>query len=310
VEYKKTNLWGLILAGGDGMRLRELTTRIAGAPIPKQYCRITGDRSMLEETLARIAPLVSRTRTLVVVNRDHLPFARAQLGQLPLKNVLVQPRNRDTGPGILFGLLRLMRRDPEATLVILPSDHYVGDELAFRAHVIHSAEVVADHPEKIALLGFVPDRPEPGYGYIEPARVLANDDRSAVFRVAAFCEKPSDELARSIIQRGALWNSFVMTLRVERALELIRQIRPEDYDRMRRVRRIPATGGQPYAALPAWNFSSDFLARIPQHLLVLRVANTAWSDWGTPQAIARTFANLKERPPWMSLEWQRSIQET
>lgn len=300
MEQSKTNLWALILAGGDGTRLRELTTLIAGAPIPKQYCRITGDRSMLEEALSRIAPLVPRARTLVVVNRDHLPFARTQLRELPCENVLVQPGNGDTGPGILFSLLRLMQRDLGATLVVLPSDHYVGDERAFRAHAAHSAKVVADHPEKIALLGFVPDRPEPGYGYIEPARALANGDGGTVFRVAAFHEKPSHEQACSIIRRGGLWNSFVMTLRVQQAIDLIRHVRPDDYHGMRRVRRSPAAAGRAYATLPAWNFSSGFLACIPEHLLVLRVADSTWSDWGTPQAIARTFANLKRLPPWMS----------
>ena len=94
--------WALVLAGGEGRRLRALTQRIAGAPIPKQYCRIAGDRSMLEWTLARIAPLVPRERMLVVVNHSHLELALPQLLDIPPGNVIVQPENRDTGPGIVF----------------------------------------------------------------------------------------------------------------------------------------------------------------------------------------------------------------
>jgi len=121
-------LWALVLAGGDGTRLRSLTRLIAGAPIPKQYCRLVGDRSLLEETLARLRGLVPATRTLAVVNRDHLPLASAQLATLPARNVVVQPRNRDTGPGILLPLLALARRSPDATVAVFPSDHYVAND--------------------------------------------------------------------------------------------------------------------------------------------------------------------------------------
>src|SRR5438445_12706235 len=114
--------WALVLAGGDGRRLQVLTQKIAGAPIPKQYCRILGDRSMLEWTLARIAPLVPRNQTLVVVNRDHLFLARPQLSNLPFANVVVQAENRDTGPGIVLGLLHLAARHPRPPAVVFPSD--------------------------------------------------------------------------------------------------------------------------------------------------------------------------------------------
>ena len=87
-------LWALVLAGGDGTRLQSLTRLIAGAPIPKQYCRLMGERSLLEETLARIKSLVPRARTLAIVNRDHLPLATPQLAGPPRR----QPRRATAKP--------------------------------------------------------------------------------------------------------------------------------------------------------------------------------------------------------------------
>src|SRR5206468_927568 len=162
------SLWALVLAGGDGTRLQPLTRLIAGAPIPKQYCRIFGDRSLLEATLERVAPLVPPDRTLVIVNRGHLKLARPQLVTLPTSNVLVQPRNLDTGSGILVSLLELARRDAEATVAIFPSDHDIRSEAAFRRYIVRMTHLVDGHPDKIALLGVRPDRPETGYGYIAP----------------------------------------------------------------------------------------------------------------------------------------------
>src|SRR5262249_36938584 len=144
----RDHLWTLILAGGDGTRLQGLTRQLTGAPIPKQYCRILGDRSLLEATLARVAPLAPPARTLAVVNRAHLTLAQPQLATLPDGNVLVQPANRDTGPGILLSLLELSRRDPDGVVAIFPSDHDVRDEHVFRRCVGDMVAVVARHPKR------------------------------------------------------------------------------------------------------------------------------------------------------------------
>ena len=289
-------LWALVLAGGDGTRLQALTRLIAGAPIPKQYCRIVGDRSLLETTLGRIAPLVPPERTLAIVNRGHLPLARPQLAAIPAANVLVQPRNRDTGPGLLVSLLALVRRDRAATVAVLPSDHHIRDEAAFRRHVARMALLVVAHPERIALLGARPDRPETGYGYIAPGHRLVGPGEA--FRVVAFHEKPAPALAARIIRRGGLWNSFVMVGRVARMLELVGELRPGDVADLEGTPAEPDALAAAYERLAPWNFSRDFLARVPEHLMVARADDLGWSDWGTPEAIERTLAALRVAPPW------------
>lgn len=289
-------LWALVLAGGDGTRLQALTRLIAGAPIPKQYCRIMGDRSLLEATLERTAPLAPPERTLAIVNRGHLRLARPQLVRLPASNVLVQPRNLDTGPGILVSLLELARRDAGATVAIFPSDHNIGDEAAFRRHVVEMTHLVEGLPDTIALLGARPDRPETGYGYIAPGPQV--DGAAAAFRVIAFHEKPGRRLAAHIIRRGGLWNSFVMVGCVARLIALLRAVRPDDVARLAPLTADADALAPAYDHLPSWNFSRDFLARIPQQLVVARADDLGWSDWGTPEAVERTFATLGRVPPW------------
>jgi mannose-1-phosphate guanylyltransferase len=232
---RAADVWGLVLAGGDGVRLQGLTRRLTGTPIPKQYCRLVGDRSMLEATFARTAALLAPARTLALVNREHLPVAADQLRSLPPANVLVQPRNRDTGPGVLFAALRLRERSPGATVAVFPSDHFVRDERSFLAYVARGIALVQRFPEKIVLLGMTPDRPEPGLGYLglgPPPAGAAGED---VFQVAAFVEKPSPEGAERLVRRGALWNSLVMLFRLETMLSLLRRSRPFYHEALGRL---------------------------------------------------------------------------
>jgi mannose-1-phosphate guanylyltransferase len=288
------DLWALVLAGGDGTRLQALTRQLAGAPIPKQYCRITGDRSMLEATLARVAGLVPTAHIVAIVNRDHLRFAEGQLDAIPAPNVLVQPRNRDTGPGLLFSLLELERRDPRAMVAVFPSDHYIREDRTFLAHVARAFHLVRQLPEKIVLLGMTPDRIDPGLGYVEPGRPLAGPAGAGTFHVAAFVEKPEAETAEQIVRRGGMWNSFVMVFRLDRMLSLLRRRRLADYAALQRADH------DAYASLAPWNFSRDFLAHVPEALVVLRVCDVGWSDWGTPESIERTLLALNMSLPWRS----------
>lgn len=291
------DLWALVLAGGDGTRLQDLTRQLTGVPIPKQYCRILGGRSLLEATLERLAPIVPVERTLAIVNRQHLALARPQLAALPPDNILVQPANRDTGPGILVSLLALARRAPDATVAIFPSDHDLRDERGFRRCVADMAAVIARHPLRIALLGARPDRVETGFGYISAGPRLRGAP-GAVFRVRAFHEKPTYGLAARIIRRGGLWNSFVMVGRVRRFIDLLTDVLPDEVERLTTVPVGADALAAAYERISPWNFSRDFLQHVAPHLVVTRGERLGWSDWGTPEAIERTFATLGMTPPW------------
>jgi mannose-1-phosphate guanylyltransferase len=300
VRATKVQHWALVLAGGDGTRLKELTREIVGTPIPKQYCRLLGEQSLLEATLDRTKHFAGRERTLVIVNRNHLDVAREQLRGLPPRNVLVQPCNRDTGPGLLFALVHLQRRNANALVAVFPSDHYVDDGRAFIAHVKRAVGIVTEQTEKVAVLGIRPDRVEPGYGHILPARSIStHEDAGPAFAVAAFREKPSLEVAHRLFLEGGLWNSFVMVFHVGRMLDLLRWAAPRESERMWQFSSDPGGLATLYGDITAWNFSSQVLARIPEHLIVLPVDDVHWSDWGTRESIEHTLRILNQPPPWL-----------
>jgi mannose-1-phosphate guanylyltransferase len=208
----------------------------------------------------------------------------------------VQPRNLDTGPGVLVSMLELGRRDPDATVAMFPSDHYVRDSNAFRRSIERMCRVVAAVPERIALLGVRPEHADSGYGYITPGRPLVPG--ADTFEVRTFHEKPAAGVAAEMIRRGALWNSLVMVARVRRALELLRAVRPADVALLEDTALDVAALATVYDRLQPWNFSHGFLSRMPEHLVVTRAGDVGWSDWGTRAAIERSLAAIGVVPPW------------
>src|SRR6266550_1014217 len=244
-DLPHASLWALVLAGGDGTRLQGLTHIIV-------------------------------ERTLAIINRDHLVIARPQLRSLDARNVLVQPRNLDTGPGVLLSMLELARRNPDATVAMFPSDHYVRDSGAFHRSIGRMCRVVTGLPQKIALLGACPEHADSGYGYITRGRPLAS--RADTFAVLAFHEKPAARVAADMVRRGALWNTLVMVARVRRVLELLRALRPADVARLEETPPDLAALATVYDRLPPWNFSREFLSRIPEHLVVTRADDLGYDS--------------------------------
>jgi len=295
----------LLLAGGDGKRLQELTAQLTGVPIPKQYCPLLRGRSLLELTLSRTHYFAPPENTRVVINKNHLAWAKAQLGVLPESNIFVQPENRDTGPGILFALAQMARTYPDATVAVFPTDHFVDDDRTFIAHVLRAACLVNRFPSKIAILGVTPDHPETGYGYILPGQPLHSTlTPSRICHVRAFTEKPSPIMAGEFISQGGLWNTFVMVFQLKRMLELLRALAPRNSQKLFYLQGFPEEISAIYQDIDPWNFSSQILAQIPNELIVFEVPDVRWSDWGTRESIERTCRQMKLVPAWRPLAQQ------
>src|SRR5574337_1554302 len=205
------HLWGIILAGGEGKRLQPFIRSQFGSERPKQYCRLFGGRSMLGHTLARAERLIPPERLLTVVTRPHLVYAREELHDRPLGTVVVQPSNRETGPGILLPLLHVYARDPKAVVALLPADHFIVEEERFMSYVEETAAFVATAPGCLVLLGVEPERPEPEYGWIEAGGRSEYHHQTEVHRVRRFWEKPDRRTAQILYHRyDCLWNTMVV----------------------------------------------------------------------------------------------------
>ena len=122
--------WGIVLAGGNGTRLRDLVYRKRADYLPKQYLNFIGKRSMLEHTLDRAEKLIPAPKLLTVIAREHLQFPEVsrQIAARPQECIIVQPENKDTGPGILLPLMHLHKRNPAAVVTIFPADHFILEE--------------------------------------------------------------------------------------------------------------------------------------------------------------------------------------
>lgn len=210
------NLHALILAGGSGRRFWPLSRDAR----PKQLMPLFDGSSLLEQTLRRLDGLVAPENTLILTGRDQVDgVAEVANGLLPRENILAEPTRRDTGPAIALGIGLAAARDPNAVMLVLPSDHLIRDADGFRA-TLADAAATALRDQRLVTLGLAPTWPSPSFGYIEqgaPAAALASG--AVPHAVASFREKPSREVAEGFLARGGFfWNAgmFAWSLPVVR----------------------------------------------------------------------------------------------
>ncbi len=295
-------LWSIVLAGGEGTRIGSFVQRWLGKQKPKQFCTFVGTRSLLQHTLDRAARLAPAERSVLVVARTHREEAMAQVDGRGIGTLLFQPVNRDTAAGVFLPLTYIRAQDPQATVVIYPSDHFVFPEDTFLDHVQHAVLAAEQLKHRIVLLGVAPDRLELDYGWILPGKRLVHPGSKPVQTVLRFLEKPTAPQADEALSNNALWNTMVMTAKVDTFWDLGWQCFP---GLMERFDRLGSAVGTPeearvldliYRDMPVKNFSADLLQQASDRVAVIELTDVLWSDWGRPERIAEALRRIDRTP--------------
>jgi mannose-1-phosphate guanylyltransferase len=281
--------WAIILAAGQGARLRGLTEQ-GGASVPKQFCALRGRTTLLRLALERAARVAPAEHLVPVVASEHRRWWLPELADLPPANRVEQPGDRGTAAGVLLPLLHVLRRDPWARVLVLPSDHFVERESVLEAALRCALAAIEQRSGCLVLLGMPPEGFDPDLGWIVPSRPQHG---SAPVPVERFREKPAAGEASALRARRAVVNSFIFATRASTLWALYQKLLPEVAERFADWTAAGAREGElerVYAGLPHRDFSRDLLERAGDELSLLAVPPCGWSDVGTPERVARCLA--------------------
>lgn len=269
----------LILAGGSGTRFWPLSRQRR----PKQLLALEGERSLLRETVERLRPLVEPEAVWVCTTRTLADDVRRELPGVPPQQILLEPEGRNTAPAIGWSVRSMPEEARRDVVVVLPSDHRVGDPAAFRDTLARAARAVK-REDRIMTLGVIPRWPETGYGYLE---LEPEPEDDGVRRVRRFVEKPDLATAQRYVASGNhLWNAGIFLFRGTTLLDVLARLQPELY---RGLEEIAGIGGVPdrlaelYPRLPA--DSIDYAVMEKLDSIATLPLDCGWSDLGSWAAL-------------------------
>jgi mannose-1-phosphate guanylyltransferase len=297
-QEKGSQPWTILLAGGEGRRLSAFVRTVHADNRPKQFATIIGTRSMLQHTYERALRHSAPERILVAITAGQQGWALAQLPQAPKGNFLVQPCNLDTGPAIALAVARVMAQEPSASILVLPTDHFVYPEDALERNLEAALSSIREiHETGMILMGAYPSKPSDGLGWILPEAAVRPDGSSRLLKVRSFIEKPRREAAQRLYESGAFWNTFILAGQVRAFWHSLRQSAPEVTASL--ARACYQLGGerlhkpeQVFRDIEPFNFSARVLARGSGRLFVMPLAGVSWSDWGTAEGVLESIETL------------------
>lgn len=302
MKRKASDVWSIVLAGGNGCRMQPFIKKWVGRDIPKQYCSFVGERSLFQHTLERANQFSHQEQTITVISKDHKAFAFPQMAAYSGGAVLMQPRNCDTGPGVFFPLTYLKLLVTDATVVILPSDHFVYPAHRLRHLLTYAVQIINQQPGQLVLVGVHPDTPETEYGWIQPGSLIKKGGRGRLYRVKSFVEKPTRSQAKELMDKGGLWNTMILAGKLATFWNLGWVFLPQVMQKFRALQAFVGSQWehamleQMYRSMPVCNLSKGLLQHIPEHLTVLEMNHVLWSDWGQPTRIIKTLQAIGKPP--------------
>lgn len=275
----------VVLCGGIGVRLWPLSRE----DFPKQCLSVAGDRSLLQDTMMRVADRSDFAAPIVVGSRNFIEVVSGQLQALGLEDALLmaEPSRRNTGPAVAAAANHVAARQPDALLLVMPADHAIRNVDAFLAAASSARGLAEDG--RIVLFGVPPTRPETKYGYICPGEPV--EGAAEAFRVVAFKEKPDSEAADRLCRQGYVWNSGIFLFSARTILDELRRFEPRIVDLARQAveeaLRRPAAlelAETPFSMLPDTSIDHAVMERTDRAVVI--PVDMGWSDLGTWPALA------------------------
>lgn len=286
-------MYALIMAGGVGSRLWPRSR----AAKPKQFLPLLGDRTMLQETVARIQPLVPADQILIATGQDYVDLSAAQLPDVPRANIIGEPSGKGSAPCIGLGALAILRDDPDAVMVVLSSDHQIQQVDLFREALKAAEELARDG--YLVTLGIQPTEPHTGYGYIHRRADLGRFNGFTAYEVERFVEKPDRATAEQYLRTGEYsWNAGIFIWRVDTILAAFERYLPRLHAQLTGIAAAggpadPAAWGTIWPAIEAVTIDYGIMERA-QRVAVIPV-DIGWSDvgdWKTLAEISGTETNI------------------
>jgi mannose-1-phosphate guanylyltransferase/mannose-6-phosphate isomerase len=266
----------LILAGGSGTRFWPLSRKRR----PKQLLALEGERSLLRETVDRLHPLVGPENVWVCTTQVLAEDVRRELPDVPAGQILLEPEGRNTAPAIGWSVRSMPEEARRDVVVVLPSDHRVGDPAAFRDTLARAARAVK-REDRVMTLGVTPRWPETGYGYLE---LEEGSDEDGVRRVRRFVEKPDLATAERYVASGNhLWNAGIFLFRGTTLLEILARLQPELSRGLEAIAEVPERVGELYPKLPS--DSIDYAVMEKLDSIATLPLDCGWSDLGSWSAL-------------------------
>lgn len=281
--------YALILAGGSGTRFWPLSRDAR----PKQLLDLFNNGTLLEETIRRLDGLVPLENILILTNSLQLEAVRETASMLPPDNIFAEPTKRDTGPAVALGVGLVAARDPNAVMMVLPSDQRIQDAAAFR-NVMKDACNTAAASDGLVTIGIQPTWPCPSYGYIERAETAHIPDLKSshpAYEVKCFREKPSPEVAEQFLRQGGFsWNAGMFVWSIETVCQQLEKHAPALHtfiNQLKATNDIHAEIINHFPALPAKSIDYALFEKADRVLNI--EATFDWDDIGSWISIAKYF---------------------
>lgn len=281
-------IYAVIMSGGLGSRFWPKSRK----SLPKQFLKTVGEKTMIECTVERISGLIPMEHVCIVTNKAYAPLIQNMLA-IDSRNIFSEPLNRETASCIGLAAVKLLKKDFEAVMVVLPSDHVIIGQEAFE-DVLKSGIEAARDKDYLVTMGIKPTRPEAGYGYVEMGEEL----EAGMFRVKRFVEKPNVDVAKAFMEKGSyLWNSGMFVWRADRLMREIKKYIPDLYKSLMRIYEHLDTDleqqviEQEYEKIDG--ISIDFGVMQRTHRAVVLETHFDWDDIGSFNSMQR-FINRDE----------------